>query len=326
MLVLVHSSLSVVQQNLQLSLKNLQDSLSSMDLQNQSSELAGLLVLVHSLLSVVGLRSLLLHQNLLDSSQFRAKHKHHSPAPRLVLVQHSSLEIPKTEQPESTQAKVNFQRSVVEQKLLDSIQQKKPFFTNLAELPNQLSELAGSMLLDPQVSVVSQNQSSLSVSLDLVILLHSVVVLNPEQLMLRTPLCLRHAAAQQNPSVRVTTMLKETQQFLVKQQTLRLLLATMSSVMLDALVVRQLRSRLMIISDLVHSSPSTVERLQELEIMMKLESVNREKLFPQICLELVAITQVALHELLNLEQSEFPCRARQFLSSNSSVQLESIVR
>ena len=48
MLVLVHSSLSVVQQNLQLSLKNLQDSLSSMDLQNQSSELVDLLVLVHS--------------------------------------------------------------------------------------------------------------------------------------------------------------------------------------------------------------------------------------------------------------------------------------
>ena len=223
-----------------------------MDLQNQSSELADLLVLVHSLLSVV-VRLLLLHQNLLDSSQFLAKHKHHSPAQRLVLVQHSSLEIPKTEQPESTQAKVNFQRSVVEQKLLDSIQQKKPFFTNLAELPNQLSELAGSMLLDPQVSVVKQNQSSLSVSLDLVISLHLVVVLNPEQLMLRTPLCLKHAVVQQNPSARVITMLMEIRQFLVKQQTSRLSSAIMSSVMLDALVVRQLRSRPMIMLDLVHS-------------------------------------------------------------------------
>ena len=38
---------------------------------------------------------------------------------------------------------------------------------------------------------------------------------------------------------------------------------------------------------------------QELEIMMGLIG-QQEKLFPQICLELVVITQVALHELLNL--------------------------
>ena len=129
----------------------------------------------------------------------------------------------------------------------------------------------------------------------------------------------KHAVVQQNIVDGDTTISGEATDIKITS-------AIMSSVMLDALVVRQLRSRPMIMLDLVHSSLLAAEHLQELEIMMKLKSDNREKLSLLTSLELVAITQAALHELLNLEQLEFLCRERQFLYSNSSVQLESMVR
>ena len=242
-----YSSLSVVQQNLQLSLKNLQDSLSSMDLQNQSSELAGLPVgslcyrwwgwdrccccRIYWTLHSFGRHCFVARTKIGSGTTFVSGDS-------------------ETEQPESTQAS---QLSTFGggAKLLDSIQQKKPFFTNL-ELPNQLSELARLMPGSASVSGVAEPVITLSF-VESGNLAHSVVVLNPEQLMLST-LFERHGGATESFS-KVTTMLKETQQFLVKQRTSRLLLATISPVMLDALVVRQLRSRLMIISDLVSLFP-----------------------------------------------------------------------